>query len=62
MTDRTISMTEAARIIGIDRSTLHREWRAMRLPFYRPTPAMRRWCIRESAVLDYRAAREREQA
>jgi excisionase family DNA binding protein len=54
-------MREAAELIGIDRSTLHRQWRAMRLPFYRPAPAMRRWCIKESAVVAYVKARESDQ-
>jgi excisionase family DNA binding protein len=60
--DKIIGMAEAAKILGIGRSTLQRDWRSMGLPFYRPTPTMRLWCVRESAVLDYRADRETEQA
>jgi hypothetical protein len=61
MLDKVIGMTDAAKIIGVDRSTLHRRWRAMGLPFYRPCPDMRKWAIRESAVRAYVRERERDQ-
>ena len=61
MTDDVIGMAEAARLLGMGRSTLHRQWRTMNLPFFRPWPGARRWAVREQAVLAYRATREREQ-
>jgi predicted DNA-binding transcriptional regulator AlpA len=57
---RVISMARAAEILGMGRSTLHRDWRLMGLPFYRPHPTLRKWVVRESAVRAY--MREREQA
>jgi excisionase family DNA binding protein len=59
--DRTLTMTEAAELLGVHRSTVWREWRAWGLPFWRPSPTTRRWCIRESAVSAYIAQREAEQ-
>jgi hypothetical protein len=61
MTDDVIGMAEAAALLGMGRSTLHARWRQMALPFYRPTPTMRRWVVRRAAVLDYRAKRESAQ-
>jgi hypothetical protein len=62
MTDDVIGMAEAAGLLGVGRSTLWRDWRVMGLPFYRLTPAKRRWGVRRAAVIEFRSRREREQA
>jgi hypothetical protein len=48
-----ISMTEAAKRLGIHRSTLWRQWRVMGLLFVRPAPHIRRWVIYSAEVDHY---------
>jgi hypothetical protein len=56
-----ITMREAAEILCIGRSTLHRCWRDMGLPFFRPLPTMRKWVVPARAVIEYRDQRRQEQ-